>query len=72
MTLPRKTENAVRYARFATRGVLTRLALMFQVNAERQFTGAEVVDILMTAVQVAGSPEERAELTAPGGKQVKP
>lgn len=63
MSLPRKTENGIRYARFATRGTLTRLALMFQAQANDTFTGAQVVEILLSTVQAIGSPEEKDEVT---------
>lgn len=58
-TLPRKTEHSVRYARLATRGVLTRLALMFDANRGKIFTGEEVADILVQACHGIGGPDER-------------
>jgi len=57
MALPRKTPNSVRYARMATRGCLTRLALMFQAEPARIWRGDEVAAILVEAVHTIGSPE---------------
>jgi len=37
-------------AKFAAKGVVTRLALLFQANADRSFTGEQVVEILLAAV----------------------
>jgi len=74
MSLPRKTENSARYARLATRNVLTRLALLFQSSADKTFTGAEVVEILLTTVAAVGTPEDRAELLTaadPGADEVQ-
>lgn len=63
MTLPRKTKNGVEYARFTTRGVLTRMALMFQANRDRTFTGDEVAQILVRGVVAIGRPGENGEET---------
>jgi hypothetical protein len=57
MSLPRKTDNATRYARLASRGVLTRLAMYFHGHAEKRFSGAEVSRLLVEAVTVMGSPD---------------
>jgi hypothetical protein len=58
MPLPRKTDSSVRYARLATRGVLSRLALMFSANGKKQFTGDEVAHVLLQTVQGIGGPDE--------------
>jgi hypothetical protein len=60
VSLPRKTENGVRYARLATRGVLTRLALLFQSDPEKIFTGAQVAEIIVRACIAIGSPEDKS------------
>ena len=56
--MPRKTEHSVRYARLATRGVLTRLALMFSANGNKQFTGNQVAELLVQTCQGIGGPDE--------------
>jgi hypothetical protein len=61
MALPRKTPNSVRYARMASRGCLTRLALLFNADPGRIYSGKEVTEILLQAVMAGGSPEERMQ-----------
>ena len=61
MGLPEKTIDNVRYARLASRGCLTRLALFFNAEPEKLFRGDEVAGILITAVESIGSPEELPE-----------
>lgn len=59
MAIPRATTDRVAYAQFATRGVLTRLALMFQASPDKVFTGGQVAEILVGAVTAVGRPGER-------------
>ncbi len=62
MSIPRATPDRIAYAQFATRGVLTRLALMFQANADKTFTGTQVVEILVSTTITVGRPGEAPEI----------
>jgi hypothetical protein len=57
VALPKKTINSVRYARLASRGALTRLALYFNSANNQEFTGCEVAAILLRVIEGIGSPD---------------
>lgn len=58
MSIPRRTSDRIAYAQFATKGVLTRLALMFQAQPDAVFTGAQVAEVLVAATIAVGQPGE--------------
>jgi len=58
MTIPRATPDRIAYAQFATRGVLTRLALMFDAKSEEKFTGRQIQEILVNVAVAVGRPGE--------------
>ena len=67
--LPKKTENSVRYARLAARGAFTRLAMFFNARADQNFTGKEVAEILLKAIQDIRSPLEKLSEGAEQSRQ---
>jgi hypothetical protein len=42
--------NREAHAKFVTKGVLTRLALMFHAEPDSHFTGAQVTEILLRVI----------------------
>lgn len=60
--IPRATPDRIAYAQFATRGVLTRLALMFDANSDEKFSGKQIQEILVGVCVAVGRPGEIPEL----------
>ena len=51
-------------AKTATKGVLTRLALIFDANPQQVYTGAQVTEILLRVITVIEHGTERPEQAA--------
>lgn len=68
--MPKFDDRGAAYARFAMRGGLTRLALMF--DAGKKYTGGEVQQILITAMLTLDRPGLDLTMQAPDLLDIRP
>jgi hypothetical protein len=60
--------NCAEHVKFAAKGVLTRLALMFDAEPRKRWTGKQVTEVLLRVVTLIEHGTEDVEFT--GGLQI--